>query len=388
MSSLHAIPPADAVDADAAVRHDDSALIPAAAFGGERVAGWRRLVRRASEPNVFAEPWTVLPALHALGESERTAIAWVADPDGEPLGILPLARGRDYGRLSVRHTTNWSHANAFAGTPIVRAGREEAFWRRLIRLLDGSAWPGFLHLTGLDERGPVLAGLRAAAAALDRPFAVVHRAERAMLASDLSPEAYWTATVRKKKRKEIARLANRLADEGEMAFERLRPDGCVGDWIAAFLDLERAGWKGRSGSAMACAPATEAIFRETVAGAHARRRLHALSLSLDGRPVAMLATLLAPPGAFSYKIAYDERFARFSPGVLLERHALGLLEEPGIDWVDSCAAEGHPMIDHLWGERRAMVRVTLPLAGLRRRAVHGLTRFAEQGWGALRGTGA
>ncbi len=373
-----------AEDAAAPVRHDDSALIPAGAFGGAREAQWRRLARRASEPNVFAEPWTVLPALRVLGETERATIAWVTDDHGVPLGVLPLARGGRYGRLAVRHTTNWTHANAFAGTPIVRAGREQEFWRRLIALLDDSHWPGFLHLTGLDEGGPVLAGLDAAATALARPLAHVHRTRRALLQSDLTPDAYWSATVRKKKRKEVARLANRLAEEGAVAFHRLDPHARAGDWIADFLALERAGWKGRAGSAMACAPATEAVFRQLVGAAHARRRLHAVSLTLDGRPIAMLATLLAPPGAFAYKIAYDEALARFSPGVLLERHSLSLLLEPGIDWVDSCAAEGHPMIDSLWRERRSIVRVTLPLAGRRRRAVHDLTRWAEQGWGVLR----
>lgn len=371
-------------DRDAAVvRMDDSALIPAAAFGGERVGAWRQLARSASEPNVFAEAWTVLPALNALGRMDEVAIGWVTDPRGRALGVLPLAQGRAYGRLPVRHTTDWTHANAFSGTPIVRAGEETAFWQRLLKLLDDSDWPAFLHLRGLTEDGPVLAGLRQAAGERGDPCAIVHRYERAMLSSPLSPDAYWAVNVRKKKRKELARLANRLADEGTVRVERLRNEQSAGDWTDRFLALEAAGWKGRAGSAMGCEPAKEAIFRETLSGAHGRRRLHALTLTLDERPIAMLATLLAAPGAFSYKIAFDEAFARFSPGVLIERHALSLLEEPGIDWVDSCAAPDHPMIDSLWGERRSIVRVTVPLAGHRRRAVHHLTRLAERGWIAV-----
>ena len=357
----------------------DSALIPAATLGPERVGQWERLARDAAEPNVFAEPWTVMPALHPLERTGDVALAWIADPEGRLIGVLPLARARRYGRLPVRHTVNWTHANAFCGVPLVRAGAERLFWARLLHLLDrAEEWPGFLHLTGLPEDGPVFAGLCEAAA--DRGIAVVHRMERAMLRSPLAPDAYWRANVRKKKRKELNRLANRLAEQGHVEVERLPAQAPVEPWIDAFLTLEHAGWKGRAGSAMTCAPATEAIFRATVSGAHARRRLHALSLTLDGRPVAMLATLLASPGAYSYKIAYDEALARYSPGVLLERQALALLDEPGIEWVDSCAAPGHPMIDSLWGERRAIVRVTVPLAGLRRRATHDVARLAETGW--------
>ena len=173
-------------------------------------------------------------------------------------------------------------------------------------------------------------------------------------------------------------------DTRPVATERLRPGQPVGPWIDAFLRLEAAGWKGRAGSAMASADDTAAIFRATLAGAHARHRLHALSLTLDGRPLAMLATLLSPPGAFSYKIAYDEEFARYSPGVLLERRALALLEEPGVEWVDSCAAPDHPMIDGLWSGRRSVVRVTVPLAGRLRRATHDGARLLERGWTAAR----
>lgn len=364
-------------------RRDATGLVPAAALEADGAHRWQRLARHASEANVFAEPWAVLPALDALKGMQDVTLAWIEDGEGQLIGVLPIARARRYGRLPVQHTTNWTHANAFCGVPIVRAGAERLFWSHLLQLLDDAEeWPSFLHLSDLTADGPVLAGLFQEAH--DRGVAVVHRIERAMLRSPLAPDAYWKANVRPKKRKELDRLANRLSEMGCVQVERLPGDGPVERWIAAFLALERAGWKGRAGSAMSCEPTTEAVFRATLSGAHARHRLHALSLTLNGQPVAMMATLLAAPGAFSYKIAYDEALARHSPGVLLERHALMLLEEPGIDWVDSCAAPGHPMIDSLWGDRRAIVRVTVPLKGLRRRATHNFARLAETGWSRAR----
>ena len=79
------------------------------------------------------------------------------------------------------------------------------------------------------------------------------------------------------------------------------------------------------------------------------------ALDLDGRPLAMLVNFLCPPGGFSFKTAFDEGYARFSPGVLLQQANLDLLDHPRIMWVDSCAAPGHPMIDSVWRERRALV---------------------------------
>jgi hypothetical protein len=85
----------------------------------------------------------------------------------------------------------------------------------------------------------------------------------------------------------------------------------------------------------------------------------------------MLASLLAPPGAFSYKTAFDERFSRFSPGVLLQLENLAMLERAGIAWTDSCAAPDHPMIDSLWRERRALGRFSIAIGGTARRALFG-----------------
>jgi hypothetical protein len=109
-------------------------------------------------------------------------------------------------------------------------------------------------------------------------------------------------------------------------------------------------------------------------------RLEFQRLDLDGRAIAMLVNFLTPPGSWSFKIAFDEDLARFSPGVMIELENLPrVLGHPDIDWMDSCAAENHPMIDKLWRERREIVQITLALAGAKRRAVHALCRVAENG---------
>jgi hypothetical protein len=82
----------------------------------------------------------------------------------------------------------------------------------------------------------------------------------------------------------------------------------------------------------------------------------------------MLANFLTAPGAFSFKTAFDERYARFSPGVLLQLENLAMLEREDIAWCDSCAAADHPMIDSLWMERRSIGRISIAIGGTTRRA--------------------
>jgi len=171
-----------------------------------------------------------------------------------------------------------------------------------------------------------------------------------------------------KKRKEYRRQSARLAEQGRVTFERDDDARGLAVWIDHFLALEQGGWKGDAGSALACADATELMFRELMTEAGKRGRLERLSLNLNGRPIAMLASFLSAPGAFSFKTAFDENYARFSPGVLLQLENLAMLERAGIEWCDSCAAAGHPMIDSLWTERRAIGRVSIAIGGGSRRA--------------------
>ena len=116
----------------------------------------------------------------------------------------------------------------------------------------------------------------------------------------------------------------------------------------------------------------------------ARRDAGQLGQDLDGAPVAMLINFVASPGGFSFKTAFDEAYARYSPGVLIQLDNLSLMRRPDIEWMDSCAAENHPMINSLWAERRGIVRVSVPLAGWRRGAEFRIARSLENGSARLR----
>ncbi len=50
-----------------------------------------------------------------------------------------------------------------------------------------------------------------------------------------------------------------------------------------------------------------------------QQKLMMLSLTIDGKPIAMKCNLLSGNGAFAWKITYDEDYARFSPGCILEK---------------------------------------------------------------------
>jgi hypothetical protein len=277
------------------------------------------------------------------------------------------------------------HHNCFLGTPLVRKGFETMFWDHLLGALDDGDWPGFLHINGMTIGGPLDQALRALCGDQKRRCDLVHSEARAFLQSDLGSDDYFSATVRGKKRKELRRQAKRLDELGDVTFAHHSDDKNLDPWIDEFLQLESQGWKGLGGSSLDSSGQTRGFFREALLGAARAGQLERHDIRLEGTPLAMLVNFHSGRGSFSFKTAFDEAFSRFSPGVLLQLENLKILENPAIDWMDSCASQDHPMIDSLWSGRRHVGRFSIELKGVSRRAIfHGL-RLGEDLMGKIKG---
>lgn len=264
-----------------------------------RLTQWETLAREAGEPNCFYAPFMLAPAMrHLAGSSEvRLLEAW---KDGLLIGILPVSIASRHGRYPLPCVTNWVHRHCFFGAPLVREGQEQAAWTQFLSQLDRQSWaPNFLHLTLINADGPNAAALNVLCAQQRRGLREVHRHYRAMLRSDLSADAYWEAHMRGKKRKEIRRLQNRLREMGTVESRALADPAELPQWCDDFLSLERSGWKGEEGTALADQIADVAFFRETLDAAWKANALDFLRIDLEGKAIAMLVNFRAPGKAAS-----------------------------------------------------------------------------------------
>jgi CelD/BcsL family acetyltransferase involved in cellulose biosynthesis len=337
-----------------------------------------------SEANCFYEPPMLDAALAQFDAHKRVRLLDVSGKDGRLLARLPVVRSTRHGRYPAAHSANWVHPHCYYGAPLLRAGFEQEGWRGLLAQLDAASWSGdFLHLRLVDADGTAIRSLREVCVAEGRHILEVARYERAFLQSDLSAEAYWTENVRSKKRKELRRLQNRLAECGTISHRVLTDGSEIAAWCDAFLAIEGLGWKGEEGTALASTPADEQFFRQSCMNAFAMGGLDMLRIDCDGQAIAMLVNFAGPKGGFSFKIAIDPAFSRYSPGVLVEIDNLARVLDAGrMPWMDSCAAPDHPMIDGLWAERRIIgqYRIALKkpgLLGLRGRIVRAGIGAAE-----------
>ncbi len=362
-----------------------TSIVSASDISAQLAAEWDDLARCASEPNSFYERWFVEASLRHLTIPDSVQFLFVRDANGALVGMLPLRNGQRYGRMPLSALQNWLHYNQFLGVPLVRKGSEELFWRKVIAEFDESRLRSdILYLSEMLASGPVTDALFAVCKDLGRSAAIVHRYQRALLVAGSTPDVYWSESVRKKKRKEIARLENRLSEIGEIRVDNLRVETDAAAWITAFLSLEAAGWKALDGAALDKEDGTRNFFRAAIAEGLKQGRVEILRLRVGNETIAMLINFLAESGSFSFKIAYNEDYARYSPGILIEKANLQRLADPSFGWMDSCAVEDHPMINSLWRGRREIVRIALPRNVLRAAVMFRAARLVETGWSAIK----
>jgi hypothetical protein len=78
------------------------------------------------------------------------------------------------------------------------------------------------------------------------------------------------------------------------------------------------------------------------------------------QPLAMLVCFGAEGHWVSWKTAYDETFAAFSPGAQVLLHATTrFLDEGELVEIDSLAVENHPLMNNMWPDRRRVGTVVL-----------------------------
>lgn len=339
------------------------------------VENWRHLAKIAVDPNAFFGPDVLLPALrHLKGDKDiRIFKLWHGDA---LVGLVPLGPER-FSRAKLPSVSAWLHDQAFLGTPLVAPGAETAFWEHLRFAAAETWWGGILRIGRANYDGKVIAALHQHAKEAGTSLSVLRTFERAFLDTPDDSLGYQTQHIRGKRRKEWRRQRNRLAETGDLTFSTSDGRTEVDSLIDDFLTLEAKGWKGRAHTALAQDTSERAFFVDAIRSSASSGNLLVTTLRLDDAPIAMLIIFRAGSGSYSFKTCFDEDFAAFSPGVLIQLDSIEALSKAGVDWCDSCASKDHPMINALWAERVAIGDVLVALPGPTRQAYFKAIKLGE-----------
>ncbi len=297
-------------------------------------ARWADLSVQAGASNVFAQHWFMDAAWRHSRSAQRARLAVVSHGDGTWLGVLPLVPEPRFGRWPAGNWQTWSATNQFLGTPLVLPHAARAFWTALLNHLDGRAGGAMLiHCRLFASDDPICAALAECCEAEGRGFRLLDRFDR--------PARLPNGEVARSHGKVLARLHSlrqRLErDHGPVSVEIQAVDADCGAWIDQFLALEKSGWKGRAGSALASDPETERLFRDVILQGRDRGQVRLASLIAGGRRLAMSSWFETGDRGFGFKMAFDEAFRAYAPGRLLMHDVANRIGEHSAMHFDTCA---------------------------------------------------
>jgi CelD/BcsL family acetyltransferase involved in cellulose biosynthesis len=297
-----------------------------------------------AEPNVFLEPWMVIPAVEAFGADKTFTFLLIFAEDssngGKRLlcGFFPFERRRMYARMPARFLLLWGYKHCGVCTPLLRLGHEKACLEALIDWADSNAaGADIIEWFQVSADGPIFKGLLECLEHRRLRHSLARRDRPLMVPRD-SAEVFLNEALSSNRKRGLRRWERQLSEFGEVAYKEIE-DGDINTWIDEYFVMEDSGWKGREGVAAIRNEKAEGFIRYALREAFRRNQLLTLSMTVGGTPAASRFILTSRHAAFGYKTSYEERYARFSPGSLLEIESIRRIHQhPEIRWLDSCTA--------------------------------------------------
>jgi CelD/BcsL family acetyltransferase involved in cellulose biosynthesis len=296
-------------------------------------AEWASLNDEGGAGEPFLRPEWTSAYLRAF-EPNAELLLLTARRGGALRGVLPLIDewttfvGFPVHKLRFPANIHSLRADLIHGTDDA-AQVTRAIWEKLKQL------PGWhvLEIRDVPERGEAQQLLDLADAE-DWPIGRWHSMDSPYL--PLSPSILRGEEVigdtTSKFRANLRRRLRNLEARGPVTMRRVeRADA---ELLRAFYELERSGWKGDAGSAIAQNPATKRYYDELADVAARLGMLTFYLLEQNGRPIAMQFGLTAGGRYYISKPAYDETFADCSPGQLLMAKVIRDAAERGLTEID------------------------------------------------------
>jgi CelD/BcsL family acetyltransferase involved in cellulose biosynthesis len=338
------------------------------------------LSNRAMEPNVFFASRFLAPAMPRLEDREiRLAIIRDESAGRSRLRFLmPFSVEKPGFAIGAPIIRAWANPFGPLGTPLVDAENAAETIDHLFEALgsDDSQLPHVLVLPDIRLRGPFAQMLKAIAMSRNLPVQTANEHLRPMLESLLDGETYLKKAIKSSHMRDMRRQWGLIEKMGEVAHTVARQPREIRQRMEEFLLLEASGWKGKKRSAMLSDRYRAAFAREAVNNLAEVDAARIHTIDFQGKAIASMIVLMMNGEAYTWKTAYDESFARFSPGKLLVAHLTEWhLDDANITRTDSCGVPDHPIMSRLWMEREEMGTL---IVGLRQNSDREARQAASQ----------
>ncbi len=360
-------------------------IAPISQLSDGDVRAWRELAQHAIEPNPLSEADCLIPAARYLPNGAEMSLV-IAEDEGRFFGCFPVIRVAADGRPSATWHGIWRPVFTtqvrrlrWDLTPLMSEERGIEAATALLSALThrGDAkGAGILVLEALDADGPVSSYMACAAKELRLPVHTYRTWVRPVVRR--RDELTYRSIHGGKSLRRIANWRRQLGEKlgGEVQLVDRSADSSA---VEALMAIEAAGYKGKTaghrqgllpttpgaiGGALMCHPGEPEWFREMCDRFRSAGRLLLYSLQVGDSVVAMQLMLRGSEGLFALVTAYDEDYARYSPGVQLALDTIDRFHEAtDAQWLDTCTYEGNETWLRLYPDRRTVSTVLVAVGG-------------------------
>ncbi len=367
-------------------------VIDSPAEMGAHIAALENLLKEPLEANVFYEPWMLLPAAKYLGGSNLRFAMVYADASGRQeqnvlCGFFPLEERSHYCGVPIPSFRLWKHEYCFLSTPLLRASRADDALEGFCQWLS-SQETRICEFGYVSSDGPFFDCFDRCLRKRNLQKFTSGCLQRPILVRPKDANEYLRTGAFASNLKSVMRRLSRLAEKERVSFAPLESENELDSWIRDFLALEASGWKGQRGTAMACREDHRRFFESIVTEAFRRKQLYLTRFAVGDRSISSTCAFRSGRVLFSFKSAFDEAYAHYSPGVLLELSNLRCFAaQQEVDWADSCTAPDHPLLGRLWKERRSLATIAFSVESAPGRALLSLLPSVRTGYHAIRDLG-
>jgi hypothetical protein len=325
------------------------------------------LSNRVMEPNVFFTARLLAPAMPRI-DDRSVRFALMRDENGSKSRmrfLMPFTVEKPGFSVGPSIIRTWANPFGPLGTPLIDA--EDAA-ETIDNLLDALAQPELrlpkvLVVPDLRLEGPFVRMLKAIALSRNLPLATTDLHNRPMLDSDMDGEAYLKQTLASNHLREMRRQWRQLVALGDLSYDVARQPSDIRMRMEEFLALEASGWKGRKRSALVNDRFRSAFAREAVNNLAEVDAVRIHTINLNGEAIASMVVFITMGEAYTWKTAFNEDYARYSPGKLLTQKLTEWhLDDANILRTDSCAVEDHPIMSRFWQEKQQMGTLVVGLS--------------------------
>ncbi len=169
----------------------------------------------------------------------------------------------------------------------------------------------------------------------DMPSSVEDFCENGASISNTKPFAEFRQGLGKNFKSNLNRANNKIKKAESSSFIVNDPDLTPSEQLDLVIEIEKSGWKGQEGTAIACSENTKRFYQKLVNNLHKEGWLYCHFLKVDGEVLAGNLGVLFANSLLLWKLGYSEAHSKISPGgILMERLLMSIDGNTSVTRID------------------------------------------------------